>query len=106
MRFYKIIKQQPQFICKYNTIITILIDFNFYICANQKIIKMNTINVFPKTIEEKNALKAFLESQKIKFDELIDKIPEIKINSDFLESMELSFKEVMSDKIQMREFKI
>ncbi len=67
---------------------------------------MNTINVFPKSIEEKNAIKTFLESQKIKFDELIDKIPEIKINSDFLESMELSFKEVMSDKIQMREFKI
>ncbi len=83
-----------------------MIDFSFYICTNQKINQMNTINVFPKSIEEKNALTAFLESQKIKFDELIDKIPEIKINSDFLESMELSFKEVMSDKIQMREFKI
>ncbi len=67
---------------------------------------MNTINVFPKNIDEKNAITAFLESQKIKFEELIDKIPEIKINSDFLESMELSFKEVMSDKIRMREFKI
>ncbi len=81
-------------------------ELNFYICSNQKIIKMNTIKIFPKNIEEKNAITAFLESQKIKFDELIDKIPEIKINSDFLESMELSFKEVMSDKIQMREFKI
>ncbi len=67
---------------------------------------MNTIKVFPKNSEEKNAIKTFLESQKIKFDELIDKIPEININSDFLESMEQSFKAVMSDKIPMREFNL
>lgn len=67
---------------------------------------MNTITVFPKNTEEKNAIKNFLESQKIKFEALIDKLPEMKIDADFVSSMELSFREVMSDKIPMREFKI
>lgn len=67
---------------------------------------MNTITVFPKNTEEKNAIKNFLESQKIKFEALIDKLPEMKIDADFVSSMEQSFREVMSDKIPMREFKI
>ncbi len=67
---------------------------------------MNTITVFPKNTEEKNAIKNFLESQKIKFEALIDKLPEMKIDADFVSSMEISFREVMSDKIPMREFKI
>ncbi len=65
---------------------------------------MNTIKVFPKNIEEKNAIKAFLDTQNIKFEISEEKNLEMKFDSDFLNSMEQSFKEVMSDKIPMREF--
>ncbi len=65
---------------------------------------MNTIQVFPKNIDEKNAIKTFLESQSIKFEIIEEKKLEMKFDAEFLNSMEQSFKNVMSDKIHMREF--
>ncbi len=65
---------------------------------------MNPIHVFPKNLEEKKAIQTFLESQNIKFEINEEKNLEMKFDSDFLNSMEQSFKEVMSDKIPMREF--
>lgn len=65
---------------------------------------MNTIQAFPKNIEEKKAIQTFLESQNIKFEITEEKVLEMKFDSEFLNSMEQSFKEVMSDKIPMREF--
>ena len=65
---------------------------------------MNKIAVFPKNIEEKNEILSFLKSKNIKFDFSEDKISELKLDDDFLTSMETSFRTVMSDKIAMREF--
>ena len=65
---------------------------------------MNKIAVFPKNLEEKNEILSFLKSKNIKFDSSEDEISEMKLDDDFLTSMETSFRTVMSDKIAMREF--
>jgi uncharacterized membrane protein YcgQ (UPF0703/DUF1980 family) len=67
---------------------------------------MKKITVLPENTEQKNAVLEFLKSQKIKFEEIVDKTQERLYDADFIESMELSFKEVMGDKISMRKFSI
>ena len=67
---------------------------------------MKKITVLPENREQKNAVLEFLKSQKIKFEEIVDKTQERLYDADFIESMELSFKEVMGDKISMRKFSL
>ncbi len=67
---------------------------------------MKKITVLPENTEQKNAVLEFLKSQKIKFEEIVDKTQERLYDADFIESMELSFKEVMGDKISMRKFSL
>ena len=60
--------------------------------------KEQQVELFDKTAESKIN---FTE-----FEEIVEKTQERLYDADFIESMELSFKEVMGDKISMRKFSI
>jgi hypothetical protein len=65
---------------------------------------MDKFIIYPKNNEEKKAIQAFLETQKIKFEHSQEKEAQRLYDADFIDSMEQSFKTVMEGKISMRKF--